>query len=64
MVPDAGTLDGANEQLSRVIDVHSLHLVGSGVRPTGADIDATSRITSAPGSGEPRNARSTGMTGR
>jgi len=60
-VPDAGTWDGANEQLSRVIDAHSLHLAGSGVRPAGADIDVTSRITSAPGSGEPRNACSSAL---
>jgi hypothetical protein len=50
-----------NEQLSRVIDVHSLHMVDSGVRPAGADIDVTSRITSAPGSGESRNARSSAL---
>ena len=49
----AGTWDGANEQLSRVIDVHSIHLAGSGVRPAGADIDVTSRITSAPAPGSP-----------
>jgi hypothetical protein len=36
-------------------------MAGSGVRPAGADIDGTSRITSAPGSGESRNARSSAL---
>jgi len=47
-----------------VIDVHSLHLAGSGVRPAGADIDVTSRITSAPGSGSPETRPSTPLVER
>ena len=47
-MPDAGTWDGANEQLSRVIDVHSLHLAGNGAQPAGAGIDTTSRPQSDP----------------
>jgi hypothetical protein len=42
-VPDAGTPDGASEQLSRELDVHSVHLADSDVRPAWADIDAASR---------------------
>lgn len=54
MVPGAGTMNGSGEQRSGVIHVHSLHSVGSGVRPTYADIGATSRIRPAPGSRRPR----------
>lgn len=53
MRPDVGTLHGASEQFSCVIDTHSLHLGASGVRPPGADIDATSRITGLLRSGGP-----------